>query len=873
MDAPDAIRRAQTVIRQRRAATWCAVVATGLVVAALALGGADAAFALGDRARLAIGWLWLAAAPLSLAALALRWSALAPRGDAAVRTVEHACGDDQRTLAQSLELAARSDDLSRAAAGQLAARLPLAEVADRLPRSRAPRWLMLAAAGLAVIALVWLIAPRLYNTVYARWRDPLGDHPPWSPTVLVWAEAPPSVRARHTARVEVAAEGRPCEAPALIVVDAGRTVRLVMFPVGPGRWAAEIARVERPLTLWAEGGGTRTFRHALAIDPIPELVHLDLRLEQPPYARLPPGERRLRRGEQAQLEALPGSTVVLAPNANRPLMAVHIARDAGAWTRLPLNDGRATLAAEPGLWRLRLEADDGALGEPEEPLRVTARSDQPPLADFAEPLRDAFATPDSIIPFRAVGSDDLGLAVALRAREVNGLPVPTTAASAPAGRTWAWQGVLDLTRLGADPGDVIALSAAVRDSDPAVQTDGRPGKASPVALRRIQVVTWDEYNSYLLQRLDSSALETKYRPLVAELAQLQELREALKDLKPGSDELDRQLAELRRRADALAAKVEAMQRPKPLFRIEPDLQRAIAESARKLAEGKAPTWDAMSRARDLAELNRRARGADLARRLGQLADAEQNTVDRMLPLAGHRRPTDGDLLRLAELGQQEALLAQELGNWRELAKAWIERERANLPKETAEMEKLLNMLEDGGAQELKQRSAGAARAGDGREAHRLASEARDALLGLLPQIGRCGGACAGGACMGIAWSDQLGDNLGGLGMAAGMWGLGGRGSAGLGMWLGYGGDDLGGSLPSASNDLFGPENLGDLGGDHRNEGGDPIGAMAASGAASGLGRAVRAAGTTQGPAASRSTLGAEERRLVDTYFKTLETAP
>lgn len=872
MDASNAIVLAQAVIRRRRAATWCAIVAALLVAAAVILGTADAALALGDRVRQVVGGLWLAAAPVAVVVLALRWRALAPQGDNAVRAVELACGDQDRTLAQSLELGARSDALARIAAAQLASRLPLSDVAIRLPGSRAPRWLLIATAGLAIIALVWACAPRLTTTVFARWSDPFGDHPPWSPTVLVWAEAPTSIRSSHVARVEVAAEGRPCATPVLVARDGSNEARLTMFPVGPGRWAAEIARVEHPLVLWAEGGGTRTHRHTLLIDPIPELVSLDVRLDQPAYAKLPPSERRLRHGEQAQLDALSGSTMLFLPTANRPLVAIHVARDAGAWTRVPLTSGRASLPAEMGLWRVRLEASDGAIGESEEPLRLSSRIDQPPRADFTEPSRDAFATPDSIIPFRAVGSDDLGLAKAMRAREVNGLPVPTTPGAQPSGRTWEWRGTLDLTKLGADPGDVIALSAAVRDTDPAIQPDGKPGKPSDVAMRRVQVVTWDEYNSFLLQRLDSSAMELKYKPLTAELAELEQLRDALAKL-PKNDEFDRKLADLAKRAGMLAAKVEAMQRPKPLFRVEPDLQRALAEAARDIAEGKTPRWNAEALARDLAELTRRARGADLARRLGQLGDAEQNTVERLLPLAGHRRPTDGDLLRLAELGQQEELLAQELGVWRDLARAWIEREKTNLPRETAELEGLLKRLEDGGAQELKQRSAAAARAGDGREAHRLASEARDKLLELLPQIGRCGGACAGGACLGMGWSDKFGDDLGGLGGCAGLWGLGGRGSAGLGLWLGYGGDDLGGSLPSASSDLFGPENLGDMGGTHNRDGNDPIGSMAASGSASGLGRAVRKAGTARGTAAARSTLANDERKLVDDYFKSLETTP
>lgn len=871
-DPHAALAAAQAVLRRRRAAAWCAATAALLALAALALGAADAAFALGDGGRSLLGWLWLAAAPAALAALVLRWGALAPRGDAAVRTVEAALGDRARTLAQSLELARRDGELPRAASAALAARLDLAGLPARLPRSRAPRWLLaLAAAGLAAAAIA-TAAPDLARTVCARWIDPYGDHPPWSPTRLDWAEAPLSVRARHPLRVEVAATGRPCAAPVLVAEDGAAVHRIAMFPVGAQRWAAEIARVENRLAIWAEGGGTRTRRRGVLIDPVPELDHLDVRVDQPAYAALAPTERRLNRGEQAQLGALAGATLTLAPAANRPLAAVHLASDAGAFARHPLDAaGRAAIPLVPGLLRLRLEAADGALGEVDEPLRLALRPDLPPTCDFAEPARDVLATPDSTIAFTAVGGDDLGLAAAERGREVNGLPLPTPPAEAAAGRTWRWTGTLDLLGLGAEPGDVIALTAMVRDTDPAGGADGRPGKPSGVAQRRVQVIGWDEYNQMLLRRLDVAALEGKYRPLAEELAELQRQAAALAAARPPPDELDRALADLARRANALAAKVEGLRRPRPLFRIEPDLQRAMAEAARDLAEGRAPQWDAQALARDLAELTRRARGMDLVRRLGQLADAEQNTVERIQPLAGHRRPTDGDLLRLAELAQQEELLAEELKAWLGLARAWAEREREALPRETAELDGLADALDAADAIGLKRAAAAAGRAGDGREAHRQAAEARDRLLALLPRAARAAAACAGGAALGMSWTAALGGDLGGLMGVGGIWGLGGRGSAGLGLWLGYGGDDLGSSPLSMTADLHGPENLGATGAERGDAPGDPVAAMAASGQAAGLGAAVRRATAARGgQAATRTALGAAERRLVDDYFRKLE---
>jgi len=126
--------------------------------------------------------------------------------------------------------------------------------------------------------------------------------------------------------------------------------------------------------------------------------------------------------------------------------------------------------------------------------------------------------------------------------------------------------------------------------------------------------------------------------------------------------------------------------------------------------------------------------------------------------------------------------------------------------------------------------------------------------------------------MRLRWGDcnALGQCLGGLSLAAANgFGLGGAGAGGLGLFLGYGGDDLGGSMPNDTMDLYGPENLGDLGG-ASGDAKDGVAAIAAAG--SGEVREATAYQRQQraGTASKRTALSPEQQRLVDEYYRRLE---
>jgi hypothetical protein len=566
------------------------------------------------------------------------------------------------------------------------------------------------------------------------------------------------------------------------------------------------------------------------------------------------------------------------PQANRPLVAVILGSGAEA-RRIPLEGGAVRIPGESGLVHLAGEAADGIRGEPLLVARISVRADAPPRAAITKPSHDTLATSNARLPLAISAEDDLGLVEAVTVSGMNGLEAPALRRALTSGRRWDEERVLDLAALGLRPGDVMSLGLLVRDSSPTIHEE-KPGQPSAWAGRNVRVISDEEYNRSVRRRLSVDALERKYGNVVRNLRELEVEAEALRG-QPRDAELDRRLAALAQRAAALSAAVKALRRDKPLFAIEHDIQDELAAAADELAAAakagdpdRLPTRKRGARmGKDLAQLTELAKANGLAARLKQLADAEQNTVARLAPLADHRRANDVDRVRLRELAEQEDGLAGAVEAWPDLAREVAERLRREQPQPAEQLDALAKALGDGEVADLKRRAATAARAGDGATAHRLAAAARDRLLALLPAASRCqGGACAG-AGLSFSWCrpGSADDAMGlGLGFGVGGWGAGGAGDGGLGMMLGYGGDDQGGSYLMEGLDLVGPEALGDLGGRIGDRDGPGVAAIAAAGdgrvgtAAAGYARGVRTTTATE-----RVRLDRKEADLVGDYLRRL----
>jgi len=872
------IARTRAIVAARRRRSAAVGLAFLAAAALVALVGVDALIALPDGWRVpALPTLAVAAVLALVAALAV---ARAPDQAAAARLAEAACGDDQRRLSAALDLAARPGELAAAGAARFAAAVDGSRLVAGLPAGRARRWTWALGSVAAAALALHLAVPGLYAAVWPRLWDARGDHPPWSRTRLVWATAPERVRAGAAARFEVSVDGPARELALVARGEDGRLLTVPMFLAGEARYAGELAGVDRALTVWAEGGGTRTRRHALGVDPVPVLGPCDLALRAPDYAHLEPETRRVKPGEQAEFAVLPGSTLVLRPTANRDLAALLVQRDETAPERLALVDGAIRLPALPGAYRLVPEATDGIRGAAVAVLTLVARVDQPPRAQIVQPSRDTLATPGMQLPLVLAADDDLGLVAVHRPRAYNGLEAPELNHAAR-DRAWRRESSLDLASLGVRPGDVLTLGALARDTRPEAQW-------SPSAERHVRIISEAEYNRQVRARLGPDALERKYRDLIRELRALERESDRLAREPLPKSELDAKLAELGKRASALAAKARALKRPDPLFAVEPDLQEAIAKAAEELAAAAAsgdpkqrPAGDVGEMLRqDLALITRLARANALLARLRQLIDAEQNATSRLEPFAEHRRLTDTDRVRLRELAEQETQIADALQSWLDLApkvsgdlrtlaadEGQSPESREEGASAAAELDELTAAVANTDATTLKRVAATAARGGDGVEAHRQAAEARDRLLALLPRAGQCQGQC-NRIGLSLSWCNGKGRGFG-FGNGSGF-GMGGSGQGGMGVALGYGGDDLGGSDASSSMDLLGPENFGDLGGQVGGEGDGGISAIAASGAGGVQAPAAYRQGVRRTAAAARTALDADQQRVVDDYFRRLE---
>ena len=856
------LARASAILARRRR------LGAALAVPVLALAGVlgllltDAASDLSAPVR---RWSVVALAIATLVAALWALTRRPPAREDALRQAELAMGDDGRQLTAALQLAGREGELAQAAAQGWAAGLAVDRLPSRLP---AVPWLRLGLglAGVVALAVIGHLAdPRLWPTTAERCWDPDGDHPPYARARLAWAAAPARVRVGAPARFEVDALGQ-VDAVTLRS-DAGAVI--AMHPLGGGRWAAELAGIDRAQAVWVAGGGTRTTRHALAVDPVPVLTSVDVRLESPAYADLPPEHLQARPGSPVTFAALPGSTLRFLPVANRPLAALHLVSGTGPAIRLRLEGGWAGIQdLAPGAWSVLAEATDAACGATVPILTLDARPDLAPRVAVVRPERDVTTVVSTRLAVELRAEDDLGLAQALRTLSYGDLPAPL-AATECSGRQWSWRHQFDLEALGVRPGDVFTLGLVARDRKPV------GGQWSEHAYRTIRVVDDAEYNRLVRARLPADALLRKYGALARQLSELEAQAAAM----AAAGASDAQLKQLAEQARSLSASIAALRRAQPTLAIERDIQDELQSAAERLAQA-AETGDASAlptRRRGAAMQRDLAKLADLARlqahlnRLEQLADAEQNTASRLLPLAEHRRASDADRVQLRQQADDEATLAQGVEVWQQLGEGLVRRSATTLTTQAGQMADLIQSVSAARIATLKRSAAAAARAGDGPTAHRLAAQARDALLALLPEAGRCRSSLLAEGSMCLGWSRCSGDALKEcLGLGEDGMGLGGAGDGGMGLWLAYGGDDRGGTNQSQSNDLLGPENLGDLGGlDHRGEG-DGVAALAAGSG----GPMVRPAATyRQGRAvtsgAARAVLGAQEQAVVDAYFRLL----
>lgn len=402
--------------------------------------------------------------------------------------------------------------------------LPLDDVVDRRPLRRAATWLAVAAAIL-VVSVAWNAGA--VRTALARLVAPLGSTDWPRDHHLAFRDPPSRLAAGQTFEAELidTAGDLPDEVRIIYRIAQGprrETTSEPMTRIGDSMLARR-ENVRESFAFRAVGGDDDSMRwHFVEVVEAPQLKQLTITVHPPAYT----GMHAV--SAQRHLEVLEGTGIELRGIATEPISAARILQDG-----LPPIDGtihRKTHEPEvfsisPDKWvatdstryQLELSGVDGlasVVGE----WNLRVEPDSPPTIAWQSPVEDIYVTPGALIPVALVVKDNLAIrnvellydrsdwSEAEREREApraritlyEGPETPVvhttdSVASIPRGETRVIEHPWDLTHLSLPVGAEISIFAEA--------TDYRPGTAKTDVARRITIITREELETRLAERL------------------------------------------------------------------------------------------------------------------------------------------------------------------------------------------------------------------------------------------------------------------------------------------------------------------------------------------------------------------------------------
>ena len=628
-------------------------------------------------------------------------------------TAEEALGETDRRLTAATQLSQQADPRAQAQAEVLAATLPTGDslhgsLRGGLPASRA--WPLIAVAGgaLAFLGVLGLMWPNVLAAGGPRLWDPYGDHPPYSSTRLRWIDPPAQAPYNEAVILTVGVDG-PAPTDLVLHVSAENspeTSEAHFLPAGDGKWSVRLEPPIQPLRLWAAGAGTRTPWLDLALDGIPRLRRSLLTLHAPTYANLPDTTVRADgRGTPPTVQALSGSVLHLELACSRVPQAVWLQLNngiperrvvSGTPQRSPVLLGGDALAPldladpTPGAWSVSLEGPDGVRGTPLPLITVERRSDAVPTVRIVMPAENGYATPGSTVPFVVQASDDLGLSRLTTYRLVNDKQI-TEDRHSMGGTGDTWRGSLMLD--GVKPKDVVRLGAVARDTMP---PDGQVSTPSEVVLT---IIALDQYLILVSDQLDEQALMTRFAPVFAELAALEEEARRLAEM-PASPARDRQIAALDKKLNAARQKF-AEQAKLELFATDGEVFKAVDERLAELQEqGKAGfpkgtgTDKSKSLSKELESVTAEAEADAAQEWVEDLAKAQRALAKEFADLQNSPPSSDQAKARMRAAAAQQRELEQAIRELEEHSADIADTLEASDPKQAEHMRMVAKALSE-----------------------------------------------------------------------------------------------------------------------------------------------------------------------------------
>ena len=670
------LRRRSLAVGSAAAGGWGLA---ALLLALVAFAWADLVLDLSGGVRLAMS---IAAVTLAvvIAVRIVRRATATGSPDAMARRLDDAVGAGGQIVA-GVDLAAAKGDASSITAGlaQLAvaraARLIVSVQPDTvLPGGRAlARPLVLLGATLLAVAVAALVSPRLVGTQIARFADPFGDHPAYSPLQFAVEPGDAKVVYGQSLDVRAAVTGGLAERVEL-VLSTSPNEPLPMFPEGDGHWRATLSNVTADAGYQVRAGRARSGRYSLGVITVPKLTDVRFHVQLPAYTHRPPYDGPL---PQGGIAGLAGTTVEVHARSNRPLgggsvrfapsvstttapapadvalspIAPGASEVAGTFTITA--DGKATVGVTDVAGQTSTETLTAA---------VTLKRDERPIVRMVSPKSESFATPDAVVGVEALAEDDYGVASVAIWRALNdsrprptAVPVPTD----PPPTQFAAKLELNLADYALSPGDVVTLFARTTDTDPAGAKGGESGTVT------VRIVSQADMDRMTVAKQGMQALQGKYsvaqRRAEAADAAMQKLEKQLAAADPDAPPSESQKAAIAKQAEALAkaaAEVEKLAAHELPFDVDHAMSaqlKAMAKAMREAAEAtKAAGQPGLSAAGALDKLK------EARKRLG--TEREQFTEGATKPLEHLAQifPLVEDQARFLDIAAHQKELAERM---------------------------------------------------------------------------------------------------------------------------------------------------------------------------------------------------------------------
>lgn len=465
-----------------------------------------------------------------------------------------------------------------------------------------------ALAAVSVLALLTLFGGRHVRQEWLRFLDPYGDHPAFSLTHLEILKPVVGEKVLYdgAVTVEVRASGHQPRELFFTAKPVGQDTYKVTVPMsarGDGTFVGRLETIRDPLELVAHtgDGGSRSHRRVLELVLTPQIGPAVLRIAPPAYT-----------GQKARdlpyrftaLQVLEGTQVGFRISSNRPLGAGKLLFEDGSGppTTFPLQPaaegpaetGHAEFsAAHSGrlMFSLVDVAGNAATETPTASLTVTR--DLPPAIEITVPEKDALVVDGLALPVLVDATDDYGLHSMRLHIGINDkfLPLEPVLFDAPDTRRHRIEYPLDLAKLGVKPGDKITMFAEAVDTRPEPQI-------TRTGIRRMEVITEDDYNDRLREKVDVAMIAGKYEALLKrfeeQIAAQKRIEEKLSALQKEPANSEKSLAglaeafseqnQLNQRLEQTAEDMAKFGRDKPVYDFEKDLQEKLREQAAAIRE-------------------------------------------------------------------------------------------------------------------------------------------------------------------------------------------------------------------------------------------------------------------------------------------------